>query len=67
MTKLLKDAAAVRAIRDRLRSELDQLDQLGEQMAAIELNSAIEILNSRLGEEADADEAERLLRRHFDH
>lgn len=66
MTKPVQDVAAVRAIRDCLRSELEKLDQLGEQMAAIELNSAIEILNSRIGDGGDAVEEERLLRRHFD-
>ncbi|MBB6427917.1 hypothetical protein [Sphingopyxis sp. JAI128] len=66
MTEPSKDVVAVRAIRDRLRMELKKLDRLGEQMAAIELNSAIEILNTRLGEEDDPAETERLFRRHFD-
>ncbi|WP_447759841.1 hypothetical protein [Sphingopyxis panaciterrae] len=66
MTKPVMDVAAVRAIRDRMRSDLEELDLLGEQMAAIELNSAIEILNSRLGEQGETVETERLLRRHFD-
>lgn len=66
MTEPSKDVVAVRAIRDCLRLELEKLDRLGEQMAAIELNSAIEILNTRLGEGGDPAETERLLRRHFD-
>lgn len=66
MTEPSKDVVAVRAIRDCLRLELEKLDRIGEQMAAIELNSAIEILNTRLGEADDPAETERLLRRHFD-
>src|SRR3546814_9573598 len=63
MTEPSKDVVAVRAIRDSLRLELAKLDWLGEQMAAIELNSAIELLNTHLGEEGDPAETERLLRR----
>src|SRR3546814_16116181 len=51
MAEDIRDAAAVRAARDRLLRELDELDRLGERMAAVELNSAIEILNQRLGEQ----------------
>src|SRR3546814_5848862 len=63
MTEPSKDVVAVRAIRDSLRLELAKLDWLGEQMAAIELNSAIEILNTRLGEDGDPAETERQIGR----
>ena len=43
--------AEIARIRDRLLTELDFLDGLGELRAAVELNSAIEILTGRLGEE----------------
>src|SRR3546814_14879384 len=66
MTEPWKDVVAVRAIRDSLRLELAKLDWLGEQLAAIELNSAVELLNTRLGEDGHPAEPERLLRRHFD-
>lgn len=62
----IKDAAEVRAIRDRLRVEMTHLDRLGEKTAAIELNSAIEILNDRLGEPTSPEEFSRLLSRHAD-
>ncbi|HET6526058.1 hypothetical protein [Sphingopyxis sp.] len=42
--------AEVAQIRDRLLAELDFLDGLGERLAAVELNSTIEILTGRLGE-----------------
>ncbi len=60
----VKDAAALRQVRDRLRAEIRILDHLGEKTAAIELNSAIEILNDRLGETTSPDEINRLLGRH---
>lgn len=60
-----QDDDAVRASRDRLVRELAELDRLGERMAAIEINSAIEILNDRLGDGPDPDEAANLERRYF--
>lgn len=42
---------AVRGIRDRLMIELERLDALGEFLAAVELDTAIRILNRRLGDE----------------
>ncbi|MGN6690093.1 MAG: hypothetical protein ACTHJU_04025, partial [Sphingopyxis sp.] len=59
------DADTVRAVRDRLRAELDVLDALGQRMAAIELDAAIQILNSELGEKPDEVEVQRLQRRFF--
>lgn len=59
--------ATVRAIRDQLLIELERLDSLGERMAAIELNSAIEILNDRLGEDGGSFHAADLERRLFRH
>ncbi|MGV1681614.1 hypothetical protein [Sphingopyxis sp. NJF-3] len=46
---------AVRDIRDRLMIELERLDALGEFVAAIELDTAIRILNRRLGDEPGSD------------
>lgn len=65
MAEDISDAAAVRAVRDRLLRELDELDRLGERMAAIELNSAIEMLNERLGEPTDPERLSALQRRYF--
>lgn len=59
------DRGAVRAVRDRLRIELDHLDNLGQKMAAIELDLAIQILNRELGEETDQAELDRLQRKFF--
>jgi hypothetical protein len=61
----ISDPNAVRAARDRLKKELAELDRLGENMAAIDLNAAIETLNSRLGEETSASEIAKLKQRHF--
>jgi hypothetical protein len=65
MAEDIRDVAAVRAVRDRLLRELDELDGLGERIAAIELNSAIEILNVRLGEPTDPTRLADLQRRFF--
>jgi len=65
MAEDIRDAAAVRAARDRLLRELDELDRLGERMAAIELNSAVETLNERLGEPTDPVRLADLQRRYF--
>lgn len=66
MTKSkIRDEAAVRAVRDRLKVELASLDRLGENMAAIELNAAIETLTARLGERTSEEEINDLARRHF--
>ena len=43
---------AIRGIRDRLTIELERLDELGELVAAVELDAAIRILNRRLGDES---------------
>lgn len=42
---------AIRGIRDRLMIELARLDSLGEFVAAVELDTAIRILNRRLGDD----------------
>lgn len=60
-----KNEAAIRAIRDRLLAELAELDRLGEDIATIELNSAIEILNKRLGEPTDDNEVIALWTKRF--
>jgi hypothetical protein len=56
---------AVRAVRDRLLTELAELDRLGERMAAIELNSALEVLNDRLGEPTSDTDIQKLQRQNF--
>ncbi|AVA13651.1 hypothetical protein [Sphingopyxis sp. MG] len=60
-----KKEEAIRAVRDRLRSELAELDRLGERMAAIELNSAIELLTERLGEVTSETDIQKLQNRFF--
>ena len=52
-------------MRDVLVGQLALLDAIGEAQAAIELNSAIEILNGRIGETPSAEEMARLQRRYF--
>lgn len=59
------DIVALRGARDRLRAELVELDRLGEHLAALEVNSAIELLNLRLGEKTEPGEIEKLERRYF--
>ncbi|SBV32710.1 protein of unknown function [uncultured Sphingopyxis sp.] len=60
-----QDKIAIRAVRDQLRVTLAELDRLEIRMAGNEVNAAIEVLNDRLGEQADPAEIERLQRRHF--
>lgn len=60
-----KNGRAIRAVRDVLVEQLGVLDRLGERQAAIELNSAIEILNERLGEQTSPEEIARLQRGYF--
>lgn len=57
--------AEIAQIRDRLLAELEFLDGLGEWRAAVELNSAIEILTGRLGEETKPHAIETLRARLF--
>lgn len=57
--------ASLREVRDTLRAQLTLLDELGEGDAAIEVNSAVEILNARLGELPSADEIAALSRQYF--
>lgn len=57
--------AEIAQIRDRLLAELEFLDGLGELRAAVELNSAIEILTGRLGEETKPNAIETLRARLF--
>ncbi len=58
-------ATALQAVRDHLLAQLGALDQLGERMAAIEVSSAIEILNERIGDPTGQPELDRLARRFF--
>lgn len=61
-SSVIANSAVVSAVRDRLLDALAELDQLGETMAAIELNSAIEILNQRLREPTGQVAIDKLLR-----
>ena len=60
-----QDKVAIRALRDRLKVELAELDRLKIRMAANEVNAAIEVLNGRLGEETSPEEILKLQRRHL--
>ncbi|MBJ7438913.1 MAG: hypothetical protein JHD35_07810 [Sphingopyxis sp.] len=62
MADILQDDQVVRAVRDRLFEQLALLDKLGESLAAIELNSAIEILNERVGDTASDASVDQLQR-----
>lgn len=65
MQREIRDPDAVRAVRDRLKIELAELDRLGENMAALELNAAIENLTLRLGEQTSEEDIAALTNRHF--
>ena len=65
MTKVPDETKRLRGVRDVLVGQLALLDAIGEAQAAIELNSAIEILNGRIGETPSAEEMARLQRRYF--
>jgi hypothetical protein len=65
MDKPLERMRALRAVRAALYEQLAILDQLGEMLAAIELNSAIELLNTQLGELTSDDEIQRLQRKYL--
>lgn len=56
---------AIRSVRDDLIAALAKLDRLDIRMAAIEVNAAVEILNTLLGEATSSADIEALLRRHF--
>jgi len=64
MDKHLERMRALRAVRAALYEQLAILDQLGEMLAAIELNSTIELLNAQLGEQTSDDEI-RCLQRNY--
>ncbi len=65
MDNQLETLGALRVVRDRLREQLAILDRHGEVTAAIELNSAIELLNARVGEPTSEEETMRLQRDYF--
>lgn len=65
MTEASPEHEELRAVRDRLVAQLQILDALGENLAAIELNSAIEILNDRLGDTASDAAIEQMQRDYF--
>ena len=60
-----QEKIAIRAVRDQLRLALAELDRMKIRMAGNEVNAAIEVLNDRLGEQADPAEIERLQRGQF--
>jgi len=49
MDNASKNADDIRAVRDRLRAELDVLDRLGQNLAANALSHAIDLLNDGRG------------------
>lgn len=61
------ESAELCAVRDRLVAQLQLqiLDALGDSLAAIEFNSAIEILNDRLGDNASDAAIEQMQRNYF--
>ncbi|WP_332819844.1 hypothetical protein [Sphingopyxis sp.] len=65
MDKHLERMRALRAVRAALYEQLAILDQLGEMLAAIELNSTIELLNAQLGEQTSDEEIRRLQRNYL--
>ena len=65
MDKHLERMRARRAVRAALYEQLAILDQLGEMLAAIELNSTIELLNAQLGEQTSDEEIRRLQRNYL--
>jgi len=65
MADEIKNEKALRQVRDILRAQLETLDGLGEDESAIEINSAIEILNARLGEPTSAEDIAALQRRYL--
>lgn len=65
MDKHLERMRALRAVRAALHEQLAILDQLGEMLAAIELNSTIELLNAQLGEQMGDEEIGRLQRNYL--
>lgn len=65
MDNQLIQNGALRTVRDALRAQLAILDRHGEAGAAIELNSAIELLNARIGEPTSDEETLRLQRDYF--
>lgn len=65
MADEIKNETALRHVRDILRAQLEILDGLGEDESAIEINSAIEILNARLGEPTSAEDIAALQRRYL--
>ena len=65
MVVIATNEAEFRAIRDSLREHLFHLDALGEPLVAIELNSAIERLNQRLGDPTPHQDIAALEAQHF--
>lgn len=65
MDKHLERMRALRAVRASLYEQLAILDQLGEMLAAIELNSAIELLSTQLGEQTSDEEIQHLQRKYL--
>ena len=65
MTACVDSEISVRAVRDSLREQLAILDRLQLRRAAVEVSSAIELLNDELGETTSDDEIAQLLRATF--
>lgn len=65
MAACFDSEVSVRAVRDSLREQLAILDSLELRRAAVEVSSAIELLNEELGEKTSDDEIAQLLRATF--
>jgi DNA-directed RNA polymerase specialized sigma subunit len=65
MTACIDSEVSVRAVRESLREQLAILDRLQLRRAAVEVSSAIELLNDELGEKTSDDEIAQLLRTTF--
>jgi len=65
MAACIDSEFSVRAVRESLREQLAILDRLQLRRAAVEVSSAIELLNDELGEKTSDDEIAQLLRTTF--
>lgn len=65
MEVCIEGKVSVRTVRDSLREQLANLDRLNQRRAAIEVNTAIELLNDELGEKTSEADVAELMRRIF--
>ncbi|MDO9363272.1 MAG: hypothetical protein Q7T60_10125 [Sphingopyxis sp.] len=65
MTICIDRDLSVRSVRDSLRELLAVLDRLKQQRAAMQVSSAIELLNDELGEKTSDTDVDELIHRIF--